>query len=662
MDSPTTVRILLSFRDIMYKSRIYPGSDSSLTRDSGSESTPLLSSESRTSPEPAIFGDSETSDLDPSPAGCSFIYGSVDTASYNTILALPKRPFSSTRDSELFVSTMASPLCIVNLDYERNYESHNVDLTNENSNAKKAHEIDFNPGSLQFQPDIVQAACKDLEPKQNSLVTIFSIWNTILGSSLLTMPWGITMAGFFPGIILNLLMSGLCLYTAYRLVAAHAYHGGGANVEVLDLCRIYIGKWAEQIARIFSIAVLLGATIAYWILMANFLYNSVNFIYGTVSVMYLVVFVVIKSASWGVNMDQAEWAISWVIRPTFPALTGMLAMSFFIHNIVVNIMHNNRDQEKNGRDLTIAYLLVTLTYIIVGVSFFMCFPLPKSCIEDNLLNNFQKWDGLTLGARILLLFQLVTVYPLLAYMLPETFSSVHLLTPRVPDGMAKSLSAKIGPSILNADLAQLHEESQKLLDNGADYLHLDVMDGHFVPNLTFGHPIVKCLRGKIKDAFFETHMMVSKPEQWIEPMADAGVDQYTFHVEPVEDVPLVCRKVREAGMKVGVALKPGTPVDVVTDYADLADMILVMTVEPGFGGQKFMEPMLKKVAWLRENYPGLDIEVDGGVGPATIEACAKAGANMIVSGTAVIGSADQAKVMTTLRDTVNCYLDHDRST
>ena len=141
-------------------------------------------------------------------------------------------------------------------------------------------------------------------------------------------------------------------------------------------------------------------------------------------------------------------------------------------------------------------------------------------------------------------------------------------------------------------------------------------------------------------------------------MAKAGADQFTFHIEATENPGSLCRNIRESGMKVGVGVKPGTKVDTVLEWVDqdLVDMVLIMTVEPGFGGQKFMADMMPKVRTLRDKYPHLDIEVDGGVGPVTIDQCAEAGANMIVSGTAVVKSEDPRKVMEEMRHMVKKYL------
>ncbi|XP_023586266.1 ribulose-phosphate 3-epimerase-like [Trichechus manatus latirostris] len=161
-------------------------------------------------------------------------------------------------------------------------------------------------------------------------------------------------------------------------------------------------------------------------------------------------------------------------------------------------------------------------------------------------------------------------------------------------------SCKTGPDILNSNLASLVAECLQMLDSGADYLHLDVMGGHFVPSITFGHPVVESLQKHLgQDPFFNMYMMVSRPEQWLKPMAIAGANRYTFYLEATENPGALIKDIRENGMKVGLTIKPVTTVEYLAAWANQIDMALVMTVILGFGGQKFMDNMMPKVHWLR---------------------------------------------------------------
>ncbi|XP_072455656.1 ribulose-phosphate 3-epimerase-like isoform X1 [Notamacropus eugenii] len=171
---------------------------------------------------------------------------------------------------------------------------------------------------------------------------------------------------------------------------------------------------------------------------------------------------------------------------------------------------------------------------------------------------------------------------------------------------------------------------------------------HFVPNITFGHPVVESLRKQLgQDPFFDMHVMVSRSKQWVQPMAVAGANQYTFHLEATENPGALIKDIQ---MKVGLAIKPGSTVEYLAPWANQIDMALVMTVEPEFGGQKFIEDMMPKVHWLRTQFPSPDIEVGGGVGPDPIHKCAEAGANTIVSGSAIMGSEDPRSVINFLRN------------
>ncbi|KAM6156973.1 neutral amino acid transporter 9 isoform 1-T1 [Erethizon dorsatum] len=346
--------------------------------------------------------------------------------------------------------------------------------------------------------------------RNTSLVTIFMIWNTMMGTSILSIPWGIKQAGFTTGMCVIMLMGLLTLYCCYRVVKSRSMISSldTTNWEYPDVCRYYFGSFGQWSSLLCSLVSLIGAMIVYWVLMSDFLFNTGKFIFnfihhindtdtivrtnnsnpvicpsagsgshpdndsmifyandtgvqqfekwwnrsktvpfyliglllpllnfkspsffskfnilGTVSVLYLIFVVTLKAIQLGFHLEF-HWFVPTEffvpeIRFQFPQLTGVLTLAFFIHNCIITLLKNNKNQENNVRDLCIAYMLVTLTYLYIGVLVFASFPSPplsKDCIEQNFLDNFPSSDILSFIARIFLLFQMMTVYPLLGYL------------------------------------------------------------------------------------------------------------------------------------------------------------------------------------------------------------------------------------------------------
>lgn len=202
---------------------------------------------------------------------------------------------------------------------------------------------------------------------------------------------------------------------------------------------------------------------------------------------------------------------------------------------------------------------------------------------------------------------------------------------------------KVSPSILACDFANLQSEIKKVEDGGAQYLHIDVMDGIFVPNITLGPCIVSAIR-KNSNLVFDVHLMITDPIRYIDEFAKAGADLITIHVESTFDVNAAIDKIKANGKKVGLSIKPNTKPEIVKQYLDKVDLILVMTVEPGFGGQSFIPATLDSIraidAMIKESGRDIELEVDGGISPKNVQLVKDAGANVIVAGSAVFGSSD----------------------
>jgi len=216
--------------------------------------------------------------------------------------------------------------------------------------------------------------------------------------------------------------------------------------------------------------------------------------------------------------------------------------------------------------------------------------------------------------------------------------------------LPKAGTIEIAPSVLSADFARLAEEIAEITDAGVNIVHLDVMDGHFVPNITIGPPVIAKLR-KVSELVFDAHLMISDPVKYAEPFALAGADHITFHIETTDDPEKLVEKLHDLGCTAGICLNPETPVEAIEAVAPMCEMVLVMTVHPGFGGQAFMPDAAEKIAQIRELVgPDVRIEVDGGIDPQTALTVVSYGADTLVAGNAIFGETNRVAAIDAIRE------------